>query len=133
MKLKPKSFGPIYVFYDGGDQISFAFGDPAQKTEYPPNNSPVDTMIASLGSCIVKSMVWSAGQHKAELRKFHVVVTAIKAADLPARVGKISLTLVGAFVDDEALAPTIIKQAKSVCTVSNSMTCDVEITMSESL
>lgn len=130
MKLKPKTFGPIYVFHDGSDQMKFAFGDPAQKTDHPPYYTPVDTMISSLGSCIVKSMVWSAAQHKAELHNFHVIVTAVKAADLPSRVGKISLEVVGQFVDDDALVPEIIKQAKSVCTVSNSMNCEVEITTS---
>ncbi|MCF4099325.1 OsmC family protein [Maritalea mediterranea] len=130
MKLKLKTFGPVYVFHDGTEKMTFAFADPAQKTEYPPFNTPVDTMIASLGSCIVKSMAWSAAQHKAELHDFHVVVTAVKAADLPSRVGKISLEIVGKFVDDEALAPEIIKQAKSVCTVSNSLNCEVEITTS---
>lgn len=127
MKLKPKTFGPIYVFHEGGEPMKFAIGDPQDKTDHPPFKTPVDTMIASLGSCIVKSMVWSAGQYKAPLHDFYVTVEAVKAQDEPSRVGKISLKVVGKFVDDEALAPEIIKQAKSICTVSNSLNCEVEI------
>lgn len=64
MKIKPKSFGPIFVFYQSSGNIQFAIGEPMSKTDHPPYDTPVDTMIASLGACIVKSMIWSADQKK---------------------------------------------------------------------
>ncbi|MEH6526788.1 MAG: OsmC family protein [Sneathiella sp.] len=127
LKVKPKSFGPVFVIFDGMDGIQYAHTDPSNTSPYPPTNTPVDTLIASLGSCIVKSMQWSADQHKVSLNPFMVKVVGIKAPVLPGRIEKMDITILGSLVDDEELAPRIVRQAKSICTVSNTLNCEVEI------
>lgn len=126
-KLKPKVFGPVFVTFDGKDEIQYALSDPSDISLYPPISSPVDTLIASLGSCIVKSVQWSADQRKVKLNPFTVTLTGTKALDLPGRVERIDVEITGNLVDDSALVPRIVKQAKSICTVSNTLTCEVSV------
>jgi len=127
LKIKPKSIGPVFVIFDGMDGVQYAHSDPSNASPYPPTNTPVDTLVASLGSCIVKSMRWSADQRKVSLNPFMVKVVGIKAPVEPGRIEKMDITILGSFVDDEALAPRIVRQAKSICTVSNTLNCEVEI------
>lgn len=127
LKLKPKPFGPVFVIFEGSDNFLYAYGDPANATPHPPVNSPVDTMLASLGSCIVKSVQWASDQQKVTPQPFQVKVDGLKSTDLPGRVESVTITVVGAIVENAELAEKIVKQAKSVCTVSNSLTTKVEI------
>ena len=129
VKVKPKSFGPVFVLFDGKDGILYAQSDPSDSSPCPPTQTPVDTLIASLGSCIVKSLQWAADQRKVALNPFSVKVVGIKAPDLPGRIEKMDVTIIGKPVGDDALVPRIVKQAKSICTVSNSLNCDVAITV----
>ncbi|MBR9862622.1 MAG: OsmC family protein [Rhodobacteraceae bacterium] len=127
LKMKAKPFGPVYVIFDGSDTFQYAYKDVANATPHPPVNSPVDTMLASLGSCIVKSVQWAADQQKVAPQPFQVKVEGLKSLDLPGRVETATITVEGAIVEDAQLAEKIVKQAKSVCTVSNSLTTTVEI------
>ncbi|WP_380057887.1 OsmC family protein [Falsihalocynthiibacter sp. SS001] len=127
VKLKPKSFGPVFVLYDSTDTLRYAYGDPSEATEYPPVNSPVDTLLASLASCIAKSIEITAASQKASLRPFTVQVDGAKSTDLPGRLAKAHITVIGDFVDDEEQLQKIVKQAKAICTVSNSLTTEITI------
>lgn len=127
LKLKPKLFGPVFALYDGTDTIQHAIGDPAAVTPHPPAGSPVDTLLASLAACILKSIQWSADQHKAALIPFTVRVDGTKSLDLPGRVEKMHITIIGLPVTDETLVEAIVKQAKSICTVSNTLNCEITI------
>lgn len=133
LKVKPKMYGPVFVMFDGTDGIQYAYSDPSDASPCPPTQSPVDTLIASLGSCIVKSVQWSAGQRKVALNPFTVKVVGAKAPDLPGRIEKMDITIIGNLVDDETLIPRIVKQAKSICTVSNTLNCEVAITVEAAL
>ncbi|WIY24501.1 OsmC family protein [Parasedimentitalea psychrophila] len=127
LKIRPKSFGPVFVSLDDKDAILFAFSDPSDTSPYPPTNTPVDTLLASLGSCIVKSIQWSAEQRKVDLNPFTVKVEGTKSTELPGRLERVDITIFGTLVADEALAPRIVKQAKAICTVSNSLNSDLGI------
>lgn len=127
LKVKPKTFGPVFVLFDGGTELQYAYGDTSEPSRFPPVQSPVDTMIASLGSCIVRSIEWSANQSKAQLNPFQVRVSGTKSAELPGRMEKAEITIIGNLVDDEALAQRILRQAKAICTVSNSLNSEVSI------
>ncbi len=129
LKMKPKPFGPVFVIFDGSDAFQYAYKDVTNATPYPPVNSPVDTMLASLGSCIVKSVQWAADQQKVVPQPFQVKVEGLKSIDLPGRVETATITVQGEIVDDAQLAEKIVKQAKSVCTVSNSLTTTVKIVL----
>ncbi|MCV6576671.1 MAG: OsmC family protein [Cohaesibacter sp.] len=128
LTLKPKSFGPIYVSFDGTEHMRYALIDPEKTTSYPPYETPVDTMIASLGACIVKSIIWAANQRDVPLNPFCVKLMGIKSAEIPGRIETIDMAIMGQIVEDASLASRILKQAKAICTVSNSLNSDVNLT-----
>lgn len=128
LKMKPKTFGPVFVDFDGDETVQFAYGDPTELSSSPPLNSPVDTLLASLGYCIVASIQWAAGERNLELNPFMVEISGIKALDQPGRVEKIDSMVIGQVVDDAGLSERILKQAKAICTVSNTLNCEVTLT-----
>jgi len=127
IKLKPKSFGPVFAMFDGTKITGYAFGDPSQATPYLPIQTPVDTLLASLAYCIVLSVEWVASEIDAKLHPFIVKVTGIKTLDLPGRVEKMYITIIGQLVEDPSVAERIMQRAKSICTVSNTLSCEVSI------
>ena len=129
LKVKPKSFGPVFVVFDGDNSLRYAMSDPSELSACPPSQTPVDTLIASLGSCIVKSVQWVARQRKIALNRFTVKVVGVKAPDLPGRVERMEVTIIGNPVEDAALVPGIVTQAKSICTVSNTLNCEVTVSV----
>ncbi|MEP3244169.1 MAG: OsmC family protein [Sneathiella sp.] len=129
VRIKQKKFGPVYVQYEGSDILLYGADLASVDKVAPPTTSPVDTMLASLGACIVKSIEWVAGQKKTPLNPFTVEVAGIKAADLPNRVEALTVRVDIRALDDPETAKAVIKQAKSICTVSNSLNCDVALTV----
>lgn len=127
MELKPKLFGPIWAEYDGSDTIKFNHSKQSGPEMSFAKNSPVDTLLASLGHCIVMSVQWAAAQRKVDLKPFKVEVLGTKALDEPGRLQRLDVTVIGPVVDDAGLAARILKQAKTICTVSNSLNCDVTV------
>ena len=128
VELKPKVFGPIFVFFNGTDTLQYAHIDPSNASAYPPIQAPVDTFLASLGACIVMSIKWSTDQRKIVLNPFIIKVVGIKAFDIPNRIERINIEIIGKFIDNEDLIPRIMRQAKLICTVSNSLSCEVNFT-----
>lgn len=89
--------------------------------------SPVDLLVAAVAGCFVKSchMVQDArGEAKTAVI---AEVRGLKGAGTPNRVGKVSISwdLPGL---DAAQAEKIAKDAKRICTVTNSMSCEFEVT-----
>lgn len=127
LNAKPKKFGPVYAASGDSDAITYAYRDPARSSPHPPVQSPVETMLAALAACIVKSLRWSAGQHDTAVRPFTVQVDGLKAMDDPSRVETITITVIGQFVEDTTKADVILAQAKSVCTVSNTLNAEITL------
>jgi uncharacterized OsmC-like protein len=127
VKTKPKTFGPVFAFFDGSETPRYASDPASEKSLHPPVGTPVDMLLASLAYCIVKSVEWAAKDHKSSLHSFAVKVTGTKALDLPGRVEKMEIIIIGNLVDDSAVAGQIVKLAKSICTVSNTLNCAVLI------
>ena len=133
LELKPKVFGPIFVFFNGANTLQYAHIDPSNTSAYPPIQAPVDTFLASLGACIVMSIKWSTDQRKIFLNPFKIKVIGIKAFDIPNRIERINIEIIGSFIDNEDLITRIMRQAKSICTVSNSLSCVVNFTARNTL
>lgn len=133
VELKPKVFGPIFVFFNGTNTLQYAHIDPSNTSAYPPIQAPVDTFLASLGACIVMSIKWSTDQRKIVLNPFIIEVIGIKALDIPNRIERINIEIIGNFIDNEDLITRIMRQAKSICTVSNSLSCVVNFTARNAL
>ena len=127
-ELKPKVFGPIFVFFNRSNTLQYAHIDPSNASAYPPIQAPVDTFLASLGACIVMSIKWSTDQRKIALNPFIVEVVGIKAFDIPNRIERINIEIIGNLIDNESIIPRIMRQTKSICTVSNSLNCEVNFT-----
>lgn len=119
IRLKPKSFGPIRVYFDGDSTVTFAEGAGAFG-DAPPRSSPVATFLASLGHCLVESLRITAKGKGLTAGSFTVTVTAEKALDLPNRLGSIACVFDGWPLEQPDPA-ALIAEAKSICTVSNSL------------
>lgn len=128
-QIKPKRFGPLFAVYDGSETTRYALDQTSTTSPYPPAGSPVDILLASLAYCIVKSVEWAAKDCKASLQPFSVQVVGTKAVDLPPRVAGMDVTIIGQLVNDPAIAKQIVKVAKSICTVSNTLNCAVSVAM----
>ena len=126
--VKPKTFGPVFAFSDGPDTTRYAYDEVSAPVQYPPDGTPVDTLLASLANCIVKSLIWAAKDQGMPLGAFNVKVTGVKAPDLPSRIGVVEILIKADLGADSALAQRIVALAKSVCTVSNTLNCAITVT-----
>lgn len=88
--------------------------------------SPVDLLVSAVAGCFVKSCHMVQGA-RGEAKTVAVAeVVGVKGDGAPNRVGKVTIAwqLPGL---DPAHAERIAKDAKRICTVTNSMSCDFEV------
>ena len=131
MKIKAKqmSYGPVLVRYDGGEVLYYSNKTDAIETPYPPAISPAETLLGSLGACIVLSIKWVASQKKIILNPFTVEVVGTKALNLPSRFATMDIRIDAGLIDNQDQAAEIVAQAKTMCTISNSLNSDVILTI----
>ena len=129
IKLKPKTFAPVFAFFDLSNEVQYATTETSERTPYAPPGSPVDMLLASLAFCMVKSVEWVAKDQDETLLPFSVKVAGTKAPDLPWRVELMEVTLIGDLVDNATATPQIAKLAKSICTVGNTLNCEISLTL----
>ena len=125
IRLKPKIFGPVITRFDGQSEITFAMGEDGAALPHPPHDTPVDTLLASVGYCLVKSIQIVARNDQLEAGPFDVSVHGDKATDLPGRLQRVRCEIsgVGAWAPDREA--DVIARAKAMCTVSNTLNCEV--------
>ena len=128
LTAKPKSFGPIFASFNGTQTVHYCDAT-SERSPHPPDGTPVDMLLASLAYCMVRSVEWAAKSQDVVLHPFSVKVMGRKAANLPGRVEVMTVTLIGDLVDDPNTASEIVKIAKGLCTVSNTLTCEIIVTM----
>ena len=124
--IKPKSFGPISVRFNGDGTLLYS-GEQEKFADVPPSGTPVDLLLASLGACIAKSLEIAAGQRKLPLSPFTVEVAGNKATNLPNRLGVVEIRVVGQLAEDLDLSIALLRQAKSICTISNTLNCTINL------
>lgn len=129
IKLKPKSFGPVYVKV--GEDGNLKFGETLEQAGQvsPDISSPAISLLYSLGSCIAISLQMAATSRKVTLQPFYVKVRSAKAEDLPNRFENFKVSVDSRFIDDKELAKELLAKAKSLCTVSNTFNTKVELTL----
>jgi len=127
IRPKPKTFGPVFANFDGTQTVQYTDAT-SERSPHLPEGTPVDMLLASLAYCMIKSAEWAAKDHGATLQPFAVKVTGTKALDQPGRIEVMNVTLIGDLVDDPASARQIVKLAKAICTVSNTLNCEVIVT-----
>ncbi|MFV0492231.1 MAG: OsmC family protein [Pseudorhodobacter sp.] len=127
LRLRPKRFGPVFVRFDGGEGISFATDGDEPGQSFPPHDKPVLTLMAALGHCLVESIRMVARQDDTVLEPFAISVTAEKSIEGPGRLQKVECRIHGAVTKDAESADILVKTAKEICTVSNSMNSDISV------
>ncbi len=131
IRLKPKSFGPLtleqaregrFVYTsNGGHQVAAGLGD------HKEHSAPSDLILGALGSCLGLSFQVAAQQMKIDAGRVSLEVRAEKATDLPSRFGSFAVKLALPDVSDQDVAQKLVKAAKEMCTVSNTLNAEVTI------
>ena len=81
IRIKPKSFGPVQVRFEGGNALLYSSNGKDFQTASP-GGTPVDLLLLSLGACIAKSLEIVADQRRTELSPFTVEVTGGSVAQI---------------------------------------------------
>ncbi len=127
LKIRPKRFGPVFVRFDGVGGVTFATDANGPDQLHPPYDKPVLTMMASVGHCLVESIRIVASRENAEIAPFAISVVSEKALDMPGRLQSIRCLVHGKLPDTPGGASNLVKQAKAICTVSNTLNCDITV------
>lgn len=133
IKLKPKHFGPLHMRTERPGSFTYTTdagykartGAPAT-TEIA---APSDLIMAALASCIGVSLEMGAQKMKVDPGEIEIVINASKALDLPNRFGSFTAVVHLEKIDDENLAAKLLKHAKEICTVSNTMNAEVSVSL----
>ena len=100
---------------------------PAQMSDWADFATPVDVLLASVGYCLVKSIQLVAAKRRVDVGSFAIKIVGTKALDVPSRLDSVEAVVIGRITDDQQHAERILKQAKAICTVSNTLNCDVTL------
>lgn len=131
IKLKAKSYGPIYVIANQHGELRYSEDLEAETSASPDISSPAISLLYSLGSCIAISLAMVAQREKIQLADFYLMLSADKASDLPNRFGSFTVAVSATMLADKNKAHDLIKKAKSICTVSNTLNANIKINLIE--
>lgn len=132
IKVKPVSYGPLIV--STNDSGALVFGSELEALSQAPSLvSPAETLLYSIGSCMVLSLQMVAKRKKIDIDPFYIEVTGHKGTELPAHFARYEIALSNSIHSDATLALTLLKDAKKICTISNSLSGSFELTLKEEL
>lgn len=131
IKIKPKSFGPVFVSIDEVRTVRYRLTADSVSQAAPPAATPAECLLFSLGSCVAISLQMAAEQEKMVLQPFQVEISSRKAEDLPSRFGNFEVIVPREITDDAKLSEKLLKKAKSICTVSNTLNADITLKLSD--
>ncbi|AEV39488.1 protein containing Peroxiredoxin, OsmC-like protein domain [Pseudovibrio sp. FO-BEG1] len=133
IRMKPKSYGPLtvasheygqfWVTNEFGHQYSAGLGD---SDEF---SAPSDLIMSALGSCMAISLEMVAKQQKVALGNVYITVNAEKASTLPHRFGSFHLEFALPEFEDREKAEAMLKAAKEICTVSNTLNAEISFSL----
>ncbi|MCT4369143.1 OsmC family protein [Yangia mangrovi] len=121
LKLRPKRFGPVSVLFNPEGPVRFVSGEGGEPLPHPPYDKPVLTLMASVAHCLVESLRIVAKRDEVALPAYAITVTAEKAIDEPGRLQSMVCRIEG-YLPEEML-----REAKSMCTVSNTLNCKITL------
>lgn len=135
IKLKPKHFGPLHMKKERPDSFTYTTNS-GYKARTGASAStaiaaPSDLIMAALASCIGISLEMAAQSMKVDPGEIDIVINGSKALDLPNRFGSFTATVHLEKIDDEDLAARLLKHAKQICTVSNTLNAEVSVSLRE--
>ncbi|WP_353474940.1 OsmC family protein [Salipiger sp. H15] len=117
LKLRPKRFGPVSVLFDPEGAVRFVSDEGGAPLPHPAYDKPVLTLMASVAHCLVESLRILAKRDGVALPAYAITVTAEKAIDEPGRLESMVCKVEG------DLPGEMVREAKSICTVSNTLNC----------
>ena len=111
---------------EGAFDVQLPAGDDGQPARPPELAVPVELLLVSVASCFAKSchiVLAARGEAPCDIR---IEVTGEKAGDPPNRLSRIRIDceLMGL---DAAQAGRVRRDAKRICTVTNTLACEVEV------
>ncbi|PNH93856.1 OsmC family protein [Vibrio diazotrophicus] len=130
IKMKPASYGPVIVRMNNEGVLQFATLD-SEFTSTPSLDSPAMTLLYSIASCMVLSLQMVAKRQKIELEPFTFEVICHKGEDLPAHFSRYEIALSRSVHSDLEVAKKLLKDAKAICTISNSMAGTFELSIKD--
>ena len=126
VKFKSKTIGPVFVIKKN-QEIRYALSDVSSPTRFPPSEKPSQTLLASVGACFAKSIDNVAQKQKLRVEEFIIQVKGFSSIDVPIRIAKISVLVSGGLFDKLGEKNQLLMEAKVICTVSNTLNCDIEL------
>ncbi|MFT5708870.1 MAG: putative OsmC-like protein [Oceanospirillaceae bacterium] len=129
IKVKSKTYGPAFIRCDSAGELSFGHEENNMTSPSPPMCSPAELLLYATGACIAKSILIAAKPKKVTVQPFTVMVSGESAADLPIRVGTVNIAVDGSFTEIPEQATSILKAAKAICTVSNTLNAQMRLSL----
>lgn len=120
IKVKPASYGPVKATLNKEGGLLFSSADGEFSTT-PSLDSPAVTLLYSIASCMVLSLQMVAKRKKIEIGSFSFEVIGHKGTELPAHFAHYEIALSRDVHSDFDVAEKLLKDAKSICTISNSL------------
>ncbi|MGR5284135.1 OsmC family protein [Vibrio maritimus] len=126
LRVKPSSEGPILVSFD--EHGGLRYGRVLSELSFAPVlDNPAETLLYSIGSCMAISLQKLALRRKIEIQSFHIQITGHKGEFLPAHFTHYDIQLSKGIHSDRELAEKLLKDAKKICTISNSVSGTFEL------
>jgi uncharacterized OsmC-like protein len=126
LRVKPSSEGPILVSFD--EHRGLRYGCVLSELSVAPVlDNPAETFLYSIGSCMAISLQKLALRRKVDIHPFHLQITGHKGEFLPAHFTHYDIELSKDIHSDRELAEKLLKDAKKICTISNSVSGSVEL------
>ncbi|GAL34729.1 hypothetical protein JCM19240_4279 [Vibrio maritimus] len=130
IKVKPASYGPLLVSTNDSGALVYGF-ELETLSPTPSLESPAETLLYSIGSCMVLSLQMVAKRKKIDIEPFYVEVIGHKGTELPAHFARYEIALSQGIHSDETIALKLLRDAKKICTISNSLSGSFELTLKE--
>jgi len=133
IKLKPKHFGPLHLKTVKPDSFTYTTDAGYKATTGAPASTelaaPSDLIMAAIASCIGISLEMAAQKMKVDPGEIHIVIKGSKALELPYRFGSFTVVVDLEKIKDQELATRLLKHAKEICTVSNTLNAEVSVSL----
>lgn len=130
IKIKSATYGPAIAALNEHDELVFG-SEVNQLSQTPQLDSPAMTMLYSIASCMVLSLQMVAKRKKIALEPFYFEVMGHKGDSLPAHFARYQVALSASVHSDREVALKLLKDAKAICTVSNSMSGSFELSLKQ--
>lgn len=130
IKIKPASYGPVIATLNASNELLVGT-DEENLSTMPAMGSPAITLLYSIASCMVLSLQMVAKRKKIDINPFSFEVVCHKGAELPAHFSHYEIALSSGVHNDKEMAEKLLKDAKSICTISNSLAGTFELSIKE--